>query len=141
MKEKEYGNISRVNTTVALAYCCREERDEDEDGVWWHSGGSGSGRDNVMSEDTILGVLGFQSLPSLFESVQNLCVALASRATLHRTGIGRHCDGLGPYEKSGAILKGDRAKSEGSNQGREQGKGRGPGKGPDGLYRNSTVVK
>jgi hypothetical protein len=93
-----------------VADCCWEERDDDEDGVWWHSGGSGSGRDNVMSEDTILDVLGFQSLPSLFESAQNLCVALAVWATLHRTGIG-HCDGLGRCEKGGGILNKKKALS------------------------------
>ena len=59
----------------------------------------------MMSEDTILNVLGFQPLPSLFESMQNLCVALAFWATLHRTGIG-YCDGLGRCEeKGGAILE------------------------------------
>ena len=84
-----------LTTQVAVVDCCREERDgdEDEDGVWWHGGGSGSGRDNVMSEDAILDVLGFQCLPSLFENVKNLCVVLTFRATIHHRGHG-HRDGF-----------------------------------------------
>ena len=56
-----------------------------------------------MYEDAILDVLGFQCLPSLFESVQSLCVALAFWAMLHRSGQ-RHCDVLGRCEESGVIL-------------------------------------
>jgi len=39
-------------------------------------------------------VSGLQCLPSLFESVRNLCVTLAFRVTPHRGGHG-HCGGLG----------------------------------------------
>jgi hypothetical protein len=59
-----------------VAECCWEEKDEGEDGAWRRSGGSGSGRDDVISEVTILDVLGLQYLPLLFESVQNHCVPL-----------------------------------------------------------------
>ena len=89
-----------LTTQVAVVDCCREERDgdededEDEDDFWWHSGGSGSGRDNVMSEDAILDVLCFQCPPSLFEKVRNLCVVLTFRATIHHSGHG-HRDVFG----------------------------------------------
>ena len=89
-----------LTTQVAVVDCCREGKDgdedeeEDEDDFWWHSGGSGSGRDNVMSEDAILDILCFQCLPSLFEKVRNLCVVLTFRATIHHSGHG-HRDVFG----------------------------------------------
>ena len=49
---------------------------------------------DVMSEDAILYVLGFQCLLSLFENAKNLCVSLAFRATIHRSSHG-HRNGLG----------------------------------------------
>ena len=83
-----------LTVQVSAINCCREKRDEDEDGVWRLTGGSGSRRDNVMSEDAILDVLGFQCLPSLFEKVRNLCVVLTFRATIHHSGHG-HRDVFG----------------------------------------------